>query len=121
MADGSVAAQKLEHFSTFDAGHEADWTDGPTMHFESTPFKVNEIRRLTEVVCTRRHSKERCDQLILRRYPVYAQSTTHLSAPSFVSSNGKSEPLFGKTISFCSVCLFFAGGGRNATVDKIHA
>ena len=42
--DGS-AAGTVEHFSTFDAGNRAYWTDGPTMHFESTPCKVNEIRQ----------------------------------------------------------------------------
>ena len=50
LADGSVAAWKVEKFSTFDLGHGTDRTDGPTMHFESVPCKVNEIRQRTHVV-----------------------------------------------------------------------
>ena len=44
LDDGSVAAWKVEHFSTFDAGHGAEATDGPTMHFACI---VNEICRRT--------------------------------------------------------------------------
>ena len=37
--------QKLNISKFFDAGNGADRTDGPTMHFESAPCKVNEIRQ----------------------------------------------------------------------------
>ena len=56
LANGSVAAWKVEHFSTFDADHWANRTDGPTMHFESVRCKVIEILRRTHVVWTRSHS-----------------------------------------------------------------
>ena len=38
--------KKLNMSQLFDAGNRADGTDGPTMHFERAPCKVNEIRRL---------------------------------------------------------------------------
>ena len=47
-----------------------DRTDGPTMHFASAPCKVNEIRRWTEVVWTRRlrHSSTTASGRSLRKW-----------------------------------------------------
>ena len=48
--------EKLNISQLFDAGHVADRTDGPTMHFESIPWKINEIRGWTHVVWMRPES-----------------------------------------------------------------
>ena len=46
LANVSVAACKVEHFSTSWRGQRSRrGTDGPTMHFESAPCRVNEIRQ----------------------------------------------------------------------------
>ena len=42
--------EKFNISQLFDAGNGADKMDGPSKHFESIPFKVNEIRRQMEVV-----------------------------------------------------------------------
>ena len=46
--------EKLNISQLFDTGNRADRTDGPTMHFERAPCKVNEIRQRMRAVWTRR-------------------------------------------------------------------
>ena len=69
--------EKLNISQLFDAGNGADRTDGPTMHLESAPCKVNELRQRRHAVWAQskqaessilfKKDKEISQSLILRR------------------------------------------------------